>query len=611
MADSATKLKKEDMVREAAKRYLADRAYLAVLGKPQTAKLRHVLKAVDVDGVTTRLLRSVMAESSRFESVDRRWAPSVRYGDSRRPVERVLADILASAGVPLGVDTLAEDLAQVYGRSVDHFRQVLPRLLSDTEKFFGTDDGRYGLASWLIVASSENEADVIFDSFLSEDDVEEYSRACPAGKWDADKIADSASAVVAGCKQPVPVKVLALLAWREIGEDFDPAEFYSCVASDDRILLLSDQRAYPADAAKDFQKALGSMAQEMAALPVEAEEEEGEEAISVTDTDKEEIVSMILDRGTASAEELLEAVVEVSPDEPAYAGALESLKQALEGEGRVMWIGGTRWSKVVSFPDEVLVIPEALIVPPSVPFETAEGDVYDQELEEDGFEGNLKAVIYDPLAEDVTDEDPARTMYQPNGPSQRCVLKYHHKTEGTFPLCQINPEFFGLEPEIIPITLVEEGKRKQAYVNNSTRLIYGLRDFYSSITEVSGAVFHIERSPKPGEYRFRYEGEVDEQLGIDTGRSLELLDIKARLESQEMPVYDIVVQILEQRKQGMTFPSLVNEVNIVKRCSRLLVASILSSYHAFHTRGKSDAWQYDAKKASQGFNKTKRKYIKK
>ncbi len=177
-------------------------------------------------------------------------------------------------------------------------------------------------------------------------------------------------------------------------------------------------------------------------------------------------------------------------------------------------------------------------------------------------------------------------------------------------MCQINPDFFGATPEIIPITLIDEGKRKQAYVNNETRLIYGLKDLYKSITEVSGAAFSIEKTARPGEFRFIFDGEMDEQLGIDTGRSLELLELRARYESQEMPVYDVMQDIL-QRKPGMTFPQLVTEVNIVRRCSRLLIASILSGYHAFSTRGKSGRWQYDEKKASQGFNKAKRKYIKK
>lgn len=610
MSNSATELTNKDTARQTARRYLADRAYHHVLGIGQPAKLRQVAKGIDLSEVTTRLVRDVIAEDGRFESMDRRWAPSVRYSDTHRPFERIIKEIMQSVGAPLAIDVLAAELAQMMNRAAEHYHEALPRFLSDPGKFFKTADDRYGLAEWLLMPSSEEEDDVVFDNFLSEEQVAEYTQLCPEGNWSTDNTADTAAALVKGCKAPVPVKILALLAWREIGADFDPVEFYSQVLTDDRTMILSDQKVYPADAVKEFRKTLGKIAEELAELPMEPEEEEAEGPVAVTETDKEEIVTMILDKGSASAEELLDAVLEVGPDEAAYAGALESLNEALKDDERVMWIGGTRWSKVETFPEEVMAVPDSLVVPPSTPFETPEGDVYDQELEDEGFEDGLKAAIYDPLAEDVTDEDPARTMYQPNGDSQRCVLKYHHKIEGTFPMCQINPEFFGLEPEIIPITLLDEGKRKKAYVNNTTRLIYGLKDLYKGITEVSGAVFYVEKTAVPGEYRFRYDGEVDEQLGIDAGRSLELLELRARFESTEMPVYDVITDILEH-KQGMTFPQLVNEVNIVKRCSRLLVASILSSYHCFSTRGKTGRWQYDEKKKSQGFNKTKRKYIRK
>ncbi|MCE5199987.1 MAG: hypothetical protein ABFD54_18260 [Armatimonadota bacterium] len=608
MNESATKLTNEDIARTTARRYLADKAYLAILGKSQSAKLRQVMKGVDVDGVNIRLMRNVMDESDKFETVDRRWAASVRYGDIHKPFERILQDILQAAGKPLSIDTLAQELAQVYGRSPEYYEQALPRILSDTDKYFALSDGTYGLVAWLLISSSDNESDVVFDSFLSEEQVEEFTNLCPAAKWDVDKFGDTAATLAKKCGEPIPMKILALMAWREIGYDFDPADFYQQVINDERVVVLSDQKLYPADAVKGWTSELAKMSEELAALPMEPEEEESEGPVTVTDTDKEEIIAVILERGSASAEELLDTVLEVGSDDPAYAGALESLKEALKDDERVMWLGGTRWGKVETFPDEVTEIPAGLLIPPTAPFETPEGDVYDQELEEDGFEGNLKSAIYDPLAEDVTDEDPARTMYQPNGDSQRCVLKYHHKQEGTFPLCQINPDFFGTQPEIIPFVLIEEGKRKTCYVNNTTRLIYGLKDFYKNITEISGAVFHIEKTAKPGEFRFRFENEVDDQLGVDTNRSLELLDLKARYESTEMPIYDVINDILHQ---AMTFPQLVTQVNIVRRCSRLLVASILSSYHAFHTRGKSDQWLFDEKKASQGFNKTKRKYVKK
>lgn len=609
MNESAATLNKADIARESARRFLADKAYLNLLGKSQAGKLRQVMKGVEIEGVTMRLMRDVMAQSSRFETVDRRWSIASRYGDIHRPFERVLIEILKSAGVPVALGVLAQELEQVYNRPAEYYEQALPRILTDKEKFFAAGNDKYGLAEWLLDASYYDEDDVVFESFISKDQIEEFTNLCPEAKWELGKIGDTAAKLAVDCKEPIPFKIMALFAWRALGEDFDAIDFYTDVLADDRIIVLSDQKIYPAKAQKDFEKILAKIADELSKLPMEAEEEESEGPVTVTDTDKEEMVSIIIKNGSASAEELLDAVLEVGPEDSAFAGTLDNLKEALKDEERVMWLGGTRWGKVEVFPDEVKEIPALLVVPPSTPFETPEGDVYDQMLEEDGFEGNLKSAIYDPLAEDVTDEDPTRTMYQPNGDSQRCVLKYHHKVAGTFPLCQINPDFFGTEPEMIPIVLIDEGKRKNCYVNNTTRLIYGMKDFYKDITEVSGAVYIIEKTAKPGEYRFIREEEPDATLGIDTNRSLELLDLKARFESTDMPIYDVIVEILG--KQAVDFPRLVNEVNIVKRCSRMLVASILSSYHAFHTRGKSDQWLFDEKKASQGFNKTKKKYIKK
>ncbi len=609
MSTTAEKATKKEAARSAARRYLADKVYANLLGAPQPAKLRQVLKGIDMPEVTMRLLKAVMAESGRFETTDRRWVPAVRFSDKGYTLDRVLTRILEDAGVPMPVQPVAGELAQIYGRPVEYYEQSLPRTLSGTGRFFLTANQMCGLDSWLLDCSSDDESDVMFYSSLKQEQVEPYAHAAKGAKWEEGRYSSGAASVAEACKDGIPIKVLEFIAWQSLRSDFDPVEFYSDLTASDEVIVLSDQMVYPASAAKQFSKSLAEMTEELAALPAEPDEEEAE-AVTVTDTDKEEIIALIMDRGSASLEELMDAVLEVGPGDPGFGKALETLNESLKSDERVMWLGGSRWSRVEAFPEEIQVVPESLVVPPSVPFETPEGDVYDQEIEEEGFEGDLKSAIYDPLAEDVTDEDPARTMYQPNGDSQRCVLKYHHKVEGTFPLCQINPEFFGTEPEIIPIVLCDEGKRKNCYVNNSTRLIYGLRDFYSEITEVSGAVFYIEKTPRPGEYRFRFDNEVDDQLGIDTGRSLELLDLKARFESTEMPVHDVVSEILES-KPGMTFAQLVNEVNTVKRCSRLLVASILSSYHCFSMRGKTGRWQYDEKKRSQGFNKTKRKYIKK
>jgi hypothetical protein len=596
-------------VEAVAKRYLTDKIGAYLLGQGQNAKMGQIVKGIKVEGMTLRLLREVLVCDEAFACVDRRWTLAARFGQAGRPFERVAGELLRATGVPVPVSALAASLSQVYEIPAEVCEDKAGRFAPDLTKprrFFAMDGKAY-IAQWLVRPTSFDEDELLQDNDIAAEDIREFKSACSGLDWGAGYAA-AAEKAVAKAHGALPIKVLGYYALMDMDE-YDALEFYAEVSVCENLMLLSDQKLYEASMVKEFTPIIEKMAAEAAETPLPEGEEELEEPVVVTDMDKEEIVQVVLARGSASAEELLETVMEVSPGEAAYSGALESLDQALRQDERVMWVGDGRWSVRIAFPDEVQYIPDALVVPQVPPFETPEGDIFDQEIEEDGFEGDLKSAIYNPLAEDVTDEDPARTLYQEGGDSQRCVLKYHHKIDGTFPLCQISPDYFGQEPEIIPITLMQEGLRRTIYVNNSTRLIYGLQDFYQMISDVSGAVFHIDKTPRAGEYRFRYEGECDDQIGIDTSRSLELLDLRDRFATTEMAVYDAIAEIL-LRKQS-TFPRLVTEVNIVRRCSRMLIASILSSYSCFSTKGKTGLWQYDEKKADQGFSKTKKKYIKK
>jgi hypothetical protein len=413
--------------------------------------------------------------------------------------------------------------------------------------------------------------------------------------------------------KPVPIKIAALFAWADMGYAYDPIAFYADASADNRMLLLSDQKLVGEKIKSQIDKAIAAIAEEVEALPLEPGEEAEGGPIEVTEADLEEAVNIILKRDTTvAADELLENVLEVSEGESEYESALEKLTDALRADERVMWVGDIRWRPAGTVPEYVDQIPEVLIIPQSLPFETPEGDVYDQELEDEGLEGSLKTEIFNPLVEDIGDEDLDKSLVQPMDNNQRCVLKYHHKEAGTFPLCQINPAFFGEEPEVIQIVLVDDaGNRREAWLNSRTRLIYDMKEWYQGDWPVSGGVFYIEKTDKPGQYKFTHQEENDPLVHVPNSRLFELLELKNEAETGEMSVYDIVTRIMDQHKKGVGFITLFTEVNLVRRVNRRLVASILSSYHAFYQKPKTTEWQYDEKKRSQGFNKTKRKYIKK
>ncbi|MEN6522057.1 MAG: hypothetical protein ABFD46_13020 [Armatimonadota bacterium] len=613
MSTSATKLKIEDPVRTAARVYLEDLAYDALVGREEPAKTGEMLREIGLEDLTLRTIRHILTESQRFEPVDRRWTVAARVQDIQRPFERVIESLISAYGRPTTLSALAKELAIIFDRAEDYYKEMLPRLLASHEKFFMLDNERYGLTSWLLVTDSSEPDDVLFDNFMEEDDVAPYRKLAKKAKWAAEDIPGSATQFIDQFGQPVPVRVLAFFAWQQLKAAYDPLGFYATLLESDQIEILSTQKAISSDLKQEVMKAIQVIASEIEELPAEAEEEAAETGpVVITDADRDEIVSLIEKQGgTVIADDILESVLEISPGERGYDAALDSLNETLEGEDRIIRVGTGRWRQAGTIPEYAYEVPPVLVIPPAVPFETPEGDIYDQELEDEGLDSGLRQEILNPLVQDIGDEDPGEAVYQPLDVYQRCALLYHHKEAGTMPLIQFHPDFFDKEPEIVQITLVNEGIRRDAWISNKTRIIYGLKDWYTSEMPVSGAAFEIHKTERPGEYRFIYDNRTDPLVFVPTSRLLELLELKNEADSTEMPVFDIITRILEHYRKGIAFVPLFTEVNLVRRVTRRLVASVLSSYHAFHTRGKTGEWQYDAKKRSQGFNKTKRKYIKK
>lgn len=325
--------------------------------------------------------------------------------------------------------------------------------------------------------------------------------------------------------------------------------------------------------------------------------------------DKEDIINIIKEKETVNSEYIIKDILGVSKKHPKFTDLSKDLEKILSDVNSVSYLGNFTWGLPVEIPEEANVVPDTLYINEILPSENAEGDVFDQEISSDGFEGTLRSDIYNCLCEDVFDEDISKTIYSITPGKQKCVLKYHHKMAGTFPLCQIPPDFFGQKTDAFPVTVfTDNGIKETVYVNNQTRIMVGMAPFYENITDVSGKIFFLEKTENSNEYKFVL-GETEKSCAIELNRSLELLAIKSRLETESLTLFDIICEILEKRP--IDFIQLVTEINLVKRVSRLMIASVLSSYHCFNHNKKNGKWNLDSKKIDLGFNKTKKKYIKK
>lgn len=614
----------ENLIERQALRYLEDQAYVAMLGRGEPVRSGDIGETIGKDLYTSKLIRHTLSLSPRFTQIDRKWDLEMRYEDKELPVERVLRELMVACGQMMTAAQVAGELSQVYERPAEYYETFLERMLANEDKFFKTSDGRYGLREWLLCVESDDEEDVLFDNDLSDEVVQGLQSK--AGKLDfaSDSAAASVAKLADAVGAPMDNRYAGFFRWKAVGDDFDPVAFFEDLLGAKSLTWLSDRTWATKKMVDQYEGALADMADKIAeevpeAAPVKtakkskAKEEEQAPVLSLTigDDDLEEVVAIIKETGESRVSTILDRIFEISPRDREYAIAAEGLSDAMKTDPRLAWVGMERWRMADTIPAYVSEVPAEFAIP-QLSFETPEGDQIDIEIEDEGLEGGLKKEIRNPLVQDINDqEESAEQEKASKADSARCVLKPIHLKKGTFPLCQIPKGFFPLVTDLTELTLVgEEGTPANIWANRQTGLMYDMGRWYKKDVPSCGAVFELQKTEKLDEYRFVYNGETDSLMFVSDDRMAELQALAAEA-GDTMAVFEIMRRIMADHKKGVEFVKLFTEVNLVRRTTRRMVASILSSYYAFYQRPKTVLWSVDEKKADQGFKKAKKKYIRK
>ena len=588
-------------------RYAEDLVHGGLLEAGEPVKASEAARLSGSDSVDLKLARVVLASNPRrFASTDRKWTVWTRFAGPDRATERNLEETLESYGLPASRDALARELAAIYDRPTEIYETMLDRILSNTDRYFAVGDGRFGITSWLLDASSENEEDILFDNYLTEADAARFKS--DAGKLDAADL-DGIVKFLDKVKEPVPNRLLQFYAWKSNPNRFNAVSLFNAMLKDGRAVYLSSGDWIGPKAVEKLRGFFGAISEREVDEYGEQKAAEAQMPLVVTDEDAAQLVQKVIKgKGTAFAAKLLEDIFEVSPGEGTYDQDLATVIDSLRRDERVVWVGADRFVPAGSIPEYVFSVPELLHFNTGH-YTDAEGNDVDLVLEDDGFDGGLHREILSPLAQDVLDEELVFDP-EPNPPvTTRCVLKFHHKEIGTLPLCQFASGFFPVNAPVVQAEIVlPSGHVAEVWINNEARLVFGLLDWYHTLPVDSGAVFYLERQA-PDKYILTYGEETEPAMFISRNRVNELMELGQRAEDEELPTFDILREIMEHYRKGIDYLTLLTEVNIARRTHRRLVASLLSGYHCFFQRG--GAWVYDAKKLSQGFDRSKRKYLKK
>lgn len=628
--------------------YLADRVYDALLERGEAAKVSEIAFEIDNPRITFPLVRRALDDSTKFTLAERQWSLTARYLDVTRPVERTLIDVLRAAGKPLDRITLATELSEVYHRDATQYFPLIDTVTRNPLTYFKAKNGGFGLTEWLPLTDGEVLTEVQFDNEVAAGTLAHYQDAAKNVDW-KDPIAATVKIIENLKGKALPERVLGVLAWQALGENFDSkAHFLACYA-DSRLTWLTGKKGgswLNRELVETLERALEALGADLAHEPIEepvavapvmpvtpevapapqveeaaapvavAEPEPAPAAVpelAISDAELTALEALVKERGGATdAGDLLALQYEVVPGDPSHAGDLVTLTERLKSDARFLYVGAGRFREPDSLPLFVFSMPEMLGYP-ELQFVSMDGEIMDEEIEDEGYVGTLRQDALLPLAQDAGDDEGRYTGSAQEDPSVvRCVVKAHHKEIGTFPLCQIPDDFLPADANVVEIAVRDnEGNLHEIIVNRELRLAFGFFGLYDKLAHDSGSVFLLRRGARPYEFRFEPQEEPDPQVHVAPERIAELLSLREQAEeSGDVATFDMACEVLDTYPKGLDFVQTLTEVNLIRRVTRRKLASILSNYLCFQHKAGTSQWRYDARKRDMGTDRTKRKYLK-
>jgi hypothetical protein len=595
---------------EAVARSYADRLILRRLTEMEGAmKLGELAEKLSDEGLGLAAVRSLLATNpERFAYHERRWVPAARIAGQGRSFSETVRLLVDRFGGPMPIELIVQEIARIRRRDSEGLQGTLERVIRADQELILTPAGEVALATWAFMATDETIGRA-FDLYgVKPEEVE----AAQAKLKDVDFRAPDAAEKALKAAAPIDVKVLGAVAWLNMNSQdpravliYDGREFFAQILSVEGYVYGADGMIHPADDAKKWISTATKVADKLA--PTIEVEDAAPIEVKVQDVVK--MVERIVAKDqTITGAKLLEEFYEITPGTKTYVDDLANLATALREQPEVWWVGGDRFRKVNSAPDFIFTVPE--------PFQYVQtenrdedGELVDVELTDEGLSSSLRKLLTHPLAMDVLDEDigPApKTMPE----RARLVLKSVHRELGTFPMAQIPTGWFDADPAIQELIFIDpSGRELQVWMNHDARLLYNLIDWWYEQPVESGSVFTLTKTAKPNVLEFEWDEQTDPVIYISSQRMEELRDLQAR--SEGMSTLEVLIDVMSHWPKGADYLTVLAEVNVVRRTTRRLVASLLSSYQCFYQRSGSPVWHFDAKKVELGFDKTKRKFVKK
>lgn len=593
---------------EQSARLYADRLILE-----QLTEMYEVMKPSEISdrlkgtGLGLPAVRSLLASNpDMFAYQERRWVPAARVAGAGKPFHEALRLVVERFDAPMPIELAVQELSRTRGRSADWVEEAIRRSAVDSEYLFLTKSGHLVPATIVFKAGDESVERALHVNGITESDVATVEGSLTRFNW----LQEDAIMLALERTAPVSLKALGAAAWKKLSpEDPQQPRLYDWRAFNAELLSIPgfiyapSGRVYSESEAGKWLKLAAVVAPKI--KPTIEIEDVAPLELKAADV-KTLIKEIRASEESVTVSQLLEEHYEITPAVKTFPDDLANMMAALQSRDEVWWVGGDRFRKPDSEPDFVRSLPKPFKFDASEN-KDAEGELVDVEMTDEGLSTSLRKLLSHPLAMDVKDED---VLPEPKQfpESLRLVLKSIHRELGTFPMCQFPTGFFEAKPQIQELIFIDkEGRELQVWMNHRHRLLFNLIDWWLDQPVESGAVFKLTKTDRPNVFEFEWLEQTDPVVYISSQRMEELRGIAGR--SEGMSTFDILREVMTHWPKGADFLTVLWEVNVVRRTSRRLLASLLSGYTCFYQRSGSPVWHYDHKKVEQGFDKTKRKFV--
>lgn len=567
--------------RDLALRYLGDCLYGALLGQAGAVRPSDLVRSLPRGmRVGVGLIRQLLEEDERFEEMAGRFEIAARDSLRTKPFGGAVTAIIDAHERPVPVSLMVTALARMRGGSPQYFRDLLDSFVdSRDEVVYAAEHVVH--SDWLLLLEGEDEQQMLFYNRLGADeDLRDMRQECEERDLRRRDPGLTAAHILDSFDRPIGPRQLAFLTWLHHPQIFDPVEFVEQALERDDILAAAGAWVGTRYAER-LHDELRSASDQIAGEGEEAPEVDIEEVLAedppptpfkLEDGDRDNILTIVGGvQAPIGIDELIIDLLEIAPQQRKFAAAAHVLDELLAEQSDLIRVSPGRFLSRAAVPEWVHEVPRPLI-PVETDFEE------DLLLPLEALPDDLREEVLDSVYEDVcagVEIEPEEDLMAED--STECPLLHHHYVLGTLPIRTIDRPLFDREADLSLLLMrYGDGEVYPAWLNTKAGLLFGLARWYERHLPPSGAVFTVTRTDEADTFTLEYDGRTEEELAPDEERMVVLERKRERVSHRPISIRDLMIELLREHEHDLSFNAFWAEMNVVRRTSRLQIASLLA-----------------------------------